>query len=229
MAHDTLQDKVMKTTLPKAKVLATFAIFLGALLILTMPAAVVRAGNFAYTNNGETAFVSATNNDVHSMFNITAMQSTRLLCGDFNNPVGSCPLATVTTFNILGGHWVFNPTNSSLSTAYPTMYGAKYGAQTDVTGYHLNVLTQMHSSYALVGTGDFDVFGLKGGITDDTFSVTAPGHNDTVDIYPGTGTVGGWTTYNINIGPLGAVLINNGAPAASYSAGSTTSVYNIIF
>ena len=187
----------------------------------------VRAGNFTYINKGEAAWVTATNNDDNSTFRITAMNSTVVLMND----TGLVFVPTNATV-ITGGHFIF--INGSLygnsTEGYYNMSSfprpvlmqnlSDEGSYGNVT--IANLLTAMHSSYALIGTGDFDNFNLTGGITSDTFSVTGPGFGDAVAIQSGTGN----STYNINLGMNATVTITG---TNQTTIGSTTNVYNIIF
>jgi len=188
---------------------------------------VVRAGNFTYLNKGETAWVTATNNDDNSTFRVTAMNQTVVLMND----TGLMFVATNATV-ITGGHFIFingslfgNSTEGYYNmTSFPRPVlmqnlsdAHSYGNVTIA-----DLLTAMHSSYGLIGTGDFDRFNLTGGITSDTFSITGPGFGDAVAIASGTGNC----TYNINLG-MNATVTITGTNATSI--GSTTSVYNIIF
>lgn len=227
--------KALKTIRPSNKILATFALVIGALLLITLPAAtLVRASPyFTYANSGEAAWVSATNNDPGTTFTIVALQQAQVL----ENPT-MVATSSFDLYNLTGAHILLPSTQlsspvcgtpaASTCAFYPYAYAVQ-PVLTGAYGYEISqILLLEHSSYALVGTGSHDTFNLQGGITDDTFSITAPGTSDTVTIQSGPGTAGGVTTYNINIGPQGSVAIN-GANANHYSIGSTTSVYNIIF
>jgi hypothetical protein len=219
--------KALKTTY-SGRLATTGALLLGAFLLLALPSVMfVRAGNFTYLNRGETAWVTATNNDDNSTFRITAMNSTVVLMND----TGLMFVPTNATV-ITGGHFVFingslfgNSTEGYFNmTTFPRAVlmqnlsaAHSYGNVTIA-----DLLTAMHSSYAMIGTGDFDHFNLTGGITSDTFSITGPGFGDQVSIFTGTGN----STYNINLG-MNATVTITGTNATTI--GSTTNVYNIIF
>jgi hypothetical protein len=210
------------------------ALLLGAFLLLSLPAVfTVRAGTFKYANQGEAAWVTATNSDDNSTFVINGTQIVNVLTTLSN---GSGIFATnESSYGITSGHFVF--LNGSLYGNNTEAYTLKNGLinmtipmltqnMSLSRGYGnvtiSSLLASMHSSYALIGTGNLDKFYLSGGITSDTFSVTGPGFGDNVFINGGTGN----DTYNINLGINGNVTITG---SNATSIGSTTNVYNIIF
>ena len=218
--------KVLKTNLNNKRLVTIGTVFLGASIILALPSVMfVKAGNFKYINRGEAAWLSATNNDDNSNFTIQAANATAVVWIN-----GSKWLTLANTTLIGSGHLI--EVNSSIlnftGTAYynftsPSLRTILIENRTAYNSTSISeLLAAMHSSYALVGTGDFDQFNLTGGITSDTFSVTAPGFGNVVNIFSGTGN----STYNINLGAGASVSIT---ASNQTTEGSTTNVYNIIF
>lgn len=209
--------------------LTATALTLGAFIIMALPSVMfVKAGSFRYINRGEAAWLTATNNDDNSNFTISALQNITVLWIN-----GSKWITFANSTSISSGHLI--EVNSSLlnftgqgyfTWSNSTGHGLRQIVLENLSAYNSTSISElyaaMHSSYALVGTGDFDNFTLIGGITSDTFSITAPGFGDFVNITSGTGN----STYNINLGPGASISIttSNGT-----SLGSTTEIYNIIF
>ena len=213
-----------KTT--ESKKLALFGALAFTTLLLATPLMSVRAAGLSYTNPGETAYLTATNYDPAASFNITALQETFLLNLNLTTP-GVNVTGIISTGNyffndtlgINGSNWfVIGALNYSGTYAGPANYNITENA--NVTA----LLSAMHSQYAIIGTGDSDVFNLIGGISGDTFSITGPGTSDAAHIQQGSGN----STYNINLGRNGTITIQ-ASNATFFGIGSTFNIYNLIF
>jgi hypothetical protein len=245
----------LKTRIAGNRLLLTSAIFLGALLAITPAMAAAYGPKFTYLNKGEAAYLTVTNNQPSTTFNVTAFQSIELLFNQSSKvelPMnytyisgGELVEMNGSTYKSLGNnsYALFNTTtpksmdflfeNLTVThpinmTQYPWSEICAPWVSDDTTCINLNTVASqlylMHSQYGLVGTGINDTFRLGGGLTPDTFSVTAPGYNDTVFITYGVGS----STYNINLGENASVSIA-AQPLANFTILSTASVYNIIF
>jgi hypothetical protein len=240
-------------TIQESRKIAILGTALLTTLLLATPTMHVKAASFTYTNPGETAYVSATNNDANTTFSATALQYIPVLFygnGTLQNLLAGngTSLSVANSSSILylgsGSNFIFGNFSSINATGHnwyvykspgalnSSLFNGNFtgGFFQPLNGTYGNLtlgllLQSMHSQYAFVGTGDEDVFNLVGGITSDAFSVTAPGANVLVNIVPGSGN----STYNINLGTNSSVSITNANSTAFTSLGSTENVYNIIF
>lgn len=234
----TILGQGMKTIASSGNIAVASAVLVAALLLAT-PVMFARAASFSYMNKGESAWLTATNNDDNTNFTITAMNYTYIWqYGNINNTmIGNMSVVglefNVTRLMLMSSeHFTFGNTtrlgnvtgfflwNSQLNNTQALTNNMSAIGPSNATISDL--LASMHSSYALIGTGDHDTFNLTGGITADTWSITAPGFNNTVNINTGEGSC----TWNINLGAEGNVAINT---INSTTIAETTNIYNIIF
>ena len=80
-------------------------------------------------------------------------------------------------------------------------------------------LDSLHSVYLFTGTGSFDHVNLNGGLTQDQYSIIAPGANNVVSINSGLGN----STYNVVLGPTGIINIQSAV------SGGTFNYYNVVY
>jgi hypothetical protein len=130
------------------------------------------------------------------------------------------------------GGFIEGSSGQGIYTEYLQGYGAQtvpayYYPGNSTLQYGLNgkqetlysYLSSLHSVYMFTGTGSYDEVTLFGGLTADQFSITTPGANTVVNINAGLGN----STYNIVVGALGTVNINDLNSAGAYN------YYNIVY